>query len=202
MDDEPEDPRRCARQPEPAEISDSAKPCDRRQRSKIAIDEWPRLRPSSQPLHDRPSGVPPRLHRDFGHSWIVVQLHEVSDDEDLGMPRKRAVWKDFDAARAINGRASCRREQPSKRRRLDPSRPTFCARLQPHRWPSGWLQIQTACIHVRHSRAKLQLDTELAKVACRALTKRWMKWRKHSVERIYEDHSRVARFDVLEVVPQ
>src|SRR5262245_34594676 len=39
MDDEPEDPCRCARQPEPAEISDSAKTCDRRQRSEIPIDE-------------------------------------------------------------------------------------------------------------------------------------------------------------------
>src|SRR5262245_13159190 len=98
MDDEPEDPRRCARQPEPAEIRDRAKTCDRRQRSEITIDEWSRLRPSSQPLDDRPSGVPPRLHRDFGHAWIVVQLHQVSDDEDLEMPGQRAVWKDFNAA--------------------------------------------------------------------------------------------------------
>src|SRR5262245_11531092 len=39
MDDEPEDPRRCARQPEPSEVRDGAKTCDRRQRSEIAIDE-------------------------------------------------------------------------------------------------------------------------------------------------------------------
>src|SRR5262245_9391811 len=169
MDDEPEDPRRCARQPEPAEIRDGAKPCDRRQRSEIAIDEWSRLRTSTQPPYDCPSGMPPRLHRDFGHSGIVVQLHEVSDDEDLGMPGKRAVWKDFDAARAINGRAACRREQPSKRRRLDSGCPNLRARLQPHRRPSGWLQIQADRINARHSRAQLQFDAELAKVACRAL---------------------------------
>src|SRR5262245_29047001 len=202
MDDEPEYPRWRARQPEPAEIRDSAKTRDRRQRSEIAIDEWSRLRPSSQPLDDRLRGVPPRLHRDFGHSGIVVQLHEVSDDEDLRMPRKRAVWKDFNAARAINGRAGCRGEQPSKRRRLDPSRPNLCARLEPHRRPNGWLQIQAARIDARHTRAKHQFDAELAKVACRALTKRWMKWRKYRVEAVYQHHPRVVRFDVLEVVPQ
>src|SRR5262245_3272949 len=118
------------------------------------------------------------------------------------MPRERAVWEDFNTARAINGRAGCRREQPSKWRRLDPSRPNLRARLQPHRWPNGWLQIQARCIHARHSRAKLQFDAELAKVACRALTKRWMKWRKYRVESVYQHHSRVVRFDVLEVVPQ
>src|SRR5262249_52215013 len=126
----------------------------------------------------------------------------VSDNEDLGMPRQRAVGKDFNAARAINGRAGCRPEQPSKRRRLDPSCPNLRARLQPHRWPNGWLQIQAARINPRHSRAKLQFDAEFAKVACRALTKRWMKWRKYRVEGVYQHHSRVVRFDVLEVVPQ
>src|SRR5262245_31508163 len=118
------------------------------------------------------------------------------------MPRKRTVWKDFNAARAINGRAGCRREQPSKRRRLDPSRPNLRARLQPNRWPDGWLQIQAARINARHSRAKLQLDAELAKVARRALAKRWMKWRKYRVESVDQHHPRVVRFDVLEVVPQ
>src|SRR5262247_1899719 len=118
------------------------------------------------------------------------------------MPRKRAVWKDFNTARAINGRAGCRREQPPKRRRLDPSRPNLRARLQPHRWPNGWLQIQAARIDARHSRAQLHFDAELAKVAGRALTKRWMKWRKYRVEGVYQYHSRVVRFDVLEVVPQ
>src|SRR5262245_66230126 len=87
------------------------------------------------------------------------------------MPGKRAVWKDFNAARAIDGRAGSRSEQPSKRRRLDPSRPNLRARLQPRRWPNGWLQIQAARINARHSRAKLQFDAELAKVACRALTR-------------------------------
>src|SRR5262245_10748920 len=117
------------------------------------------------------------------------------------MPGKRAVRKNFDAARAINGRAGRRREQPSQRRRLDPSRPNLRTRLQPHRWPKGWLQIQAARINPRHSRAKLQFDAELAKVACRALTKRWMKWRKYRVESIYQHHSRVVWFDVLEFVP-
>jgi hypothetical protein len=48
-------------------------------------------------------------------------------------------------------------------------------RVQPHRRPGGWLQIQAHRINVRDSHAKLQLDAEFAKVAHGALTKRWIK---------------------------
>mgnify|MGYP001075547992 CR=1 FL=1 len=105
MDEEPGEPGQVAPESQPGHLGHGRGPADRRHAPLVDVPERPRVAPL-EAGPDRPGDVPPLLYRHGRHPRERPAVRaraegEVSDDEELGMPREGQVGLDGDAPGSV-----------------------------------------------------------------------------------------------------
>ena len=137
------------------------------------------------------------LHGDLGQAGKAVERHEVTDDEQLGMTRQRAVGRHLDAAGAVDGGAGTISQQSSKGRGLHASRPDLGASLD-----AVALEVEAGGVDADDPRAETELDAQPLEVAPGAPAQALRVAGKHGVQGVEEHDARVRRIEATEVGAQ
>ena len=124
MHDQPNHSGGEAARPQPARVGHRPRPSDRRERALVAVAKRA-CRAAGETLGDQAAGVTALLHRDGRDAWKglglararVTDANHVADRKHLGMPGKREIRLDRDAAGAVDLRAGRPRLTPARVRR-------------------------------------------------------------------------------------
>ena len=109
------------------------------------------------------------LDRDLRHSGQMIQAHEVSNHEHLGMSRNRAIGFDPHSTGSIELDARRSSENSTERRSLYTSSPDFRSGINPPRLRPGRVRIDALLVDAGDHRADTDLDSHVPQVSGGAL---------------------------------
>lgn len=157
---------------------------------------------SAQPAHDRPRRVVPALQRDLRQAGKTIQRHQVSDNEYLWVPWKRAIRLHRDATGTVHCSARDIGLHPPQPGGLHTGRPDLRARLDTSGLARSSGHHDACFVDANHPGAETDLHAEPLEIALRPPTETLRIGRQHGVGRVQQHDPRRLRVEGAEVAAQ